>query len=492
MLCAHARLRHLPSLLLVDLGLDSALRTTGLLLSMACAHVTPARMLSSPPAILGLGQSYVVMLLGMAYAHVTLAGMPSLPPANLGLDSAPRTASLLLGMASAHTTPIGMSSLFLARLGLDNPTLFKVRGLPHAMVVNSSASTPPERGSDRTAPIVAHRHPSAHLLCRTSSCSPSARRSLRRISMATETAGAIRTTKPVTISYSEIKDKGKDLYAKIEEGFGPDGLGIISVSDVFAKCLFLFLLLLFLLFLLPVKYMPFGFEPHRYTAAGPRLPVATSETSTMRTKLSFPLSSLSRVANLPDEVKSELEDPESSACIPVLAIKLSDAELETRSLEIANLTREAETNREVFPDLTPVVVEEALPYPAPVLIEAVPPVPANAEPVSIPLVETIGDPTDASSLHPSIPISLEAITLTSLLEGAIPVGIGISLGPETLGDFQLDLTFTGLVAKRWADGEATTGLSYRNLVDNLLNTGADHMPGLVVFSQQPPELWQGR
>ncbi|KAG6488012.1 hypothetical protein ZIOFF_056770 [Zingiber officinale] len=81
-------------------------------------------------------------------------------------------------------------------------------------------------------------------------------------------------------------------------------------------------------------------------------------------------------------------------------------------------------------------------------------------------------------------------SLPIVSEGAIPVGIGISLGPETLGDFQLDLTFTGLVAKRWADGEATTGLSYRNLVDNLLNTGADHMPGLVVFSQQPPELWQ--
>ncbi|XP_042422612.1 uncharacterized protein LOC122010218 [Zingiber officinale] len=83
--------------------------------------------------------------------------------------------------------------------------------------------------------------------------------------MATETAGAIRTTKPVTISYSEIKDKGKDLYAKIEEGFGPDGLGIISVSDV------------------------------------PGFPL-------LRQKL---LQLAPRVANLPDEVKSELEDPES-------------------------------------------------------------------------------------------------------------------------------------------------------------------------------------
>ncbi|KAG6484018.1 hypothetical protein ZIOFF_060811 [Zingiber officinale] len=424
---------------------------------MACAHVTPARMLSSPPAILGLGQSCIVLLLDMAYAHATLVGMPSLPPANLGLDSAPRTASPLLGMASTHATPTGMPSLLPARLGLDNPTLFKVRGYHTPWC----ASTPPERGSDQTTPIAAHRHPSAHLLRRTSSCSPSARRSLRRISMATETAGAIRTTKPVTISYSEIKDKGKDLYAKIEEGFGPDGLGIISVSDV---C--------------------------------PRLPFATSETSTMRTKLSSPLSSLSRVANLPDEVKSELEDPESSMSKAFLgqAIKLSDAELESRGLEIANLTREAEDNREVFLDPTPVVVEEALPDPAPVLIEAVPPVLANAEPVSILPVETIGDPTDASSLHPSIPISLEAITLTSLMRGdlgAIPIGIGISLGLETLGDFQLDLTLAGPVAKRWVDGEAAiTGLSYRNLVDNLLNTGADHMSGLVVFSQQPPELCQ--
>ncbi|XP_074570936.1 uncharacterized protein LOC141827561 isoform X2 [Curcuma longa] len=115
------------------------------------------------------------------------------------------------------------------------------------------------------ASTAAHGHPSLHLLCRTSSCSPSARRSLRRISMAAETAGAIRTTKTVTISYSEIKDKGKDLYAKIEEGFGPNGLGIISVSDV------------------------------------PGFPL-------LRQKL---LHLAPRVANLPDEVKNELEDPES-------------------------------------------------------------------------------------------------------------------------------------------------------------------------------------
>ncbi|CAA6672710.1 unnamed protein product [Spirodela intermedia] len=51
--------------------------------------------------------------------------------------------------------------------------------------------------------------------------------------MARETTrGAFRTSSAVTISYSELKDKKSDLSAKIKEGFGPNGLGILSVSDV--------------------------------------------------------------------------------------------------------------------------------------------------------------------------------------------------------------------------------------------------------------------
>ncbi|XP_019057566.1 PREDICTED: uncharacterized protein LOC104808745 isoform X2 [Tarenaya hassleriana] len=40
---------------------------------------------------------------------------------------------------------------------------------------------------------------------------------------------AVRT---VTISYSELKERDTDLSGKIEEGFGPNGLGILSVKDV--------------------------------------------------------------------------------------------------------------------------------------------------------------------------------------------------------------------------------------------------------------------
>ncbi|KAM2193703.1 hypothetical protein ACFX1R_027961 [Malus domestica] len=38
------------------------------------------------------------------------------------------------------------------------------------------------------------------------------------------------TVTPVTISYSELQDKDKDLSVKIEEGFGPNGLGILSIT----------------------------------------------------------------------------------------------------------------------------------------------------------------------------------------------------------------------------------------------------------------------
>ncbi|KAH9608578.1 hypothetical protein KSS87_008359 [Heliosperma pusillum] len=40
------------------------------------------------------------------------------------------------------------------------------------------------------------------------------------------------TVRPVTIPFSDIRDKSADLSALIEEGFGPNGLGIISISGV--------------------------------------------------------------------------------------------------------------------------------------------------------------------------------------------------------------------------------------------------------------------
>ncbi|KAK8930890.1 hypothetical protein KSP39_PZI016382 [Platanthera zijinensis] len=74
-----------------------------------------------------------------------------------------------------------------------------------------------------------------------------------------------RTIGTVSISYSDLKDKRRDLSPMIEEGFGPNGLGIISVSEV-----------------------P-GF-------------------SDLRQNL---LNLSPRIASLPNEVRSQLEDPES-------------------------------------------------------------------------------------------------------------------------------------------------------------------------------------
>lgn len=73
------------------------------------------------------------------------------------------------------------------------------------------------------------------------------------------------TLKPITISYKELQDRNGDLSMKIESGFGPNGLGIISVSDV------------------------------------PGFPL-------LRQNL---LHLAPRLANLPEEVKKELEDPGS-------------------------------------------------------------------------------------------------------------------------------------------------------------------------------------
>ncbi|KAF5482073.1 hypothetical protein F2P56_002668 [Juglans regia] len=43
---------------------------------------------------------------------------------------------------------------------------------------------------------------------------------------------AFPTLRTVTISYSELKDKSANLSMKIEEGFGPNGLGILSITEV--------------------------------------------------------------------------------------------------------------------------------------------------------------------------------------------------------------------------------------------------------------------
>ncbi|XP_020592888.1 uncharacterized protein LOC110033304 [Phalaenopsis equestris] len=47
-----------------------------------------------------------------------------------------------------------------------------------------------------------------------------------------EAESPVRTERTVSISYSELKDECRDLSLKIEEGFGPNGLGIISISEV--------------------------------------------------------------------------------------------------------------------------------------------------------------------------------------------------------------------------------------------------------------------
>ncbi|KAM2193686.1 hypothetical protein ACFX1R_027946 [Malus domestica] len=76
---------------------------------------------------------------------------------------------------------------------------------------------------------------------------------------------AVPTVTLVTISYSELQDRDKDLSVKIEEGFGPNGLGILSITQV----------------------------PGYSSLRGNLLGLSP------------------RLANLPEEVKKELEDPHS-------------------------------------------------------------------------------------------------------------------------------------------------------------------------------------
>lgn len=91
---------------------------------------------------------------------------------------------------------------------------------------------------------------------------PARRVSCRAAAAVQQPPPAVRT---VAIPYADLKERGKDLSASIEAGFGPDGLGIVSVSGV------------------------------------PSYPE-------LRKQL---LRLAPRVANLPDDVKKELEDVES-------------------------------------------------------------------------------------------------------------------------------------------------------------------------------------
>ncbi|XP_065850085.1 uncharacterized protein [Euphorbia lathyris] len=68
-----------------------------------------------------------------------------------------------------------------------------------------------------------------------SSPSPFNRISSRRIifqKMFCSSQTVFPTLRTVTILYSDLKDKNAGLSLKIEEGFGPNGLGILSVTDV--------------------------------------------------------------------------------------------------------------------------------------------------------------------------------------------------------------------------------------------------------------------
>ncbi|KAL4283107.1 hypothetical protein GQ457_16G003920 [Hibiscus cannabinus] len=75
---------------------------------------------------------------------------------------------------------------------------------------NVSAGSPP-------SPPPLNRSLSGRITCQSMSCS-------------SETPSL--TLRTVTISYYELKDKDADLSLKIEKGFGPDGLGILSITNV--------------------------------------------------------------------------------------------------------------------------------------------------------------------------------------------------------------------------------------------------------------------
>ncbi|MBA0810309.1 hypothetical protein Gohar_002313 [Gossypium harknessii] len=130
-----------------------------------------------------------------------------------------------------------MPSLLYKSLTDYNSPLFRTQFL------NVSAASPP-------SPPPPNRNLSCRITSQSMSCS-------------SETP--LPTLRTVTIPYYELKDKDADLSLKIEEGFGPNGLGILSITDV------------------------------------PEFP-------SLRRNL---LCLSSRLAALPEDVKKELEDPQS-------------------------------------------------------------------------------------------------------------------------------------------------------------------------------------
>ncbi|KAJ7956597.1 2-oxoglutarate (2OG) and Fe(II)-dependent oxygenase superfamily protein [Quillaja saponaria] len=91
----------------------------------------------------------------------------------------------------------------------------------------------------RLSESILHRtHPQSELLSVPPGCSSQLRCNRRRScpikcwKMSSPSETAFPTFGTISISYSELKDKNSDLSMKIEEGFGPNGLGILSVTDV--------------------------------------------------------------------------------------------------------------------------------------------------------------------------------------------------------------------------------------------------------------------
>ncbi|XP_043726342.1 uncharacterized protein LOC122672901 [Telopea speciosissima] len=95
--------------------------------------------------------------------------------------------------------------------------------------MSSQFSRPPifsNKSSSNKLPSLPALFPASFLHCWRFSC----RISCRTMSCSSEDIPPVLQT--VKISYSELKDKNADLSTKIEDGFGPNGLGILSVSQV--------------------------------------------------------------------------------------------------------------------------------------------------------------------------------------------------------------------------------------------------------------------
>ncbi|CAD6332914.1 unnamed protein product [Miscanthus lutarioriparius] len=88
------------------------------------------------------------------------------------------------------------------------------------------------------------------------------------------------SVRAVTIRFADLRDRSKDLGGFIEEGFGPRGLGIVSIDDVSDATVL---------------------QRLRLRCSMSRFRFLFLST------LSLPLT----IVNLPDDVKKQLEDPDS-------------------------------------------------------------------------------------------------------------------------------------------------------------------------------------